>query len=83
MMEPCPITKSICPLQPEGPDARRCSSCPDFTRFLNHTGIPATILSRKDYLLPMLRHEAYKNALEGSFLERCYKAVIKDLKEVL
>ena len=62
---------------------RGCGSCPDFTKFLNHVGIPATILTRKEFLLPILRYEAYKNALEGSFLRKCYAEVIKDLKKEL
>ena len=83
MMEPCPIIKSVCTLHPGGCNARTCWGCPDLIRFLDDTFVQDAILSKKDYLIPWLEDEAYKNAPERSFLERCYKMVIKDLEEVL
>ena len=83
MMEPCPIIKSVCPLHPGGPNARTCWGCPDLIRFLDDTFVTDIILTKKDYLIPMLEHQAYKNAPPKSFLERSYKVVIKDLEEVL
>ena len=83
MMEPCPITKEVCLLRPGGFQLELCKSCPEVKKFLELTNIEEIFLTKEENFIAWLQDEAYKNAPEGSFLERCYELVINNLEEVL